>query len=306
MNLGDICISHLGESLTLVSKTFDSTPVLVYNLEVENCHTYFVGNENCSILVHNDYDDDTYITKVGKTAKGMVWTGPKRLVWGVGVAVVTTVVHPIKTSEKVCEVVYNTSSTIYSTGQDLYNDPSGTALNLGYSAVSSIADTGNYLLDNPEEAGVAYFNLALGATGGKAIQSGLKAVEVVGVIKKYGPHMKGPLSPSIANTFRGGVYTERVLSEDLIVYRVYGGNVNKVGAWFTKTEPFGPLQAQMDLALNPEWGNAATNVTKVKIPKGTKIYEGFAEQQRIPVGGVLQGGGTQVHIPSVNRSWFID
>jgi hypothetical protein len=56
MNIGDVCISHLGESLILVSKTFDSTPVLVYNLEVENCHTYFVGNENCSILVHNDYD----------------------------------------------------------------------------------------------------------------------------------------------------------------------------------------------------------------------------------------------------------
>jgi hypothetical protein len=36
------------------------------------------------------------------------------------------------------------------------------------------------------------------------------------------------------------------------------------------------------------------------------ILKGFAEQQRTPIGGVLQGGGTQIYVPDINRSWFID
>jgi filamentous hemagglutinin len=62
--------------------------------------------------------------------------------------------------------------------------------------------------------------------------------------------------------------------------------------------------------LNPQWGNTATKITTVKIPKGTTIYEGFAEQQIIvkPGGGtfILQGGGTQIYVPIPKISWFLD
>jgi hypothetical protein len=48
----------------------------------------------------------------------------------------------------------------------------------------------------------------------------------------------------------------------------------------------------------------------VKIPKGTKIYEGFAEQQIIVKPGsgtfTLQGGGIQIYVIEPNASWFID
>jgi hypothetical protein len=131
-----------------------------------------------------------------------------------------------------------------------------------------------------------------------------------GLATKYGPHTLGPLPTDIATNFRGGVYTERVLSEDLIVYRIYGGNAEKVRPWFTTIKPQGPAQAQIDLALNPQWGNTATTITTVKIPKGTTIYEGFAGQQIIVKPGgdtfTLQGGGIQIYVPEPKISWFLD
>jgi filamentous hemagglutinin len=56
----------------------------------------------------------------------------------------------------------------------------------------------------------------------------------------------------------------------------------------------------IDLALNPEWGNTATQVAKIHVPAGTAIYEGFAEAQ-----GKLVGGGNQVVILNVDQSWVI-
>jgi hypothetical protein len=127
-------------------------------------------------------------------------------------------------------------------------------------------------------------------------------------ITKYGPHIQGPLSASVANAFRGGVYTERILTEDLTVYRVHNIQSGKVGSWFTATKPLGSVQAQIDLALNPQWGNRAESISVFKIPKGTKIYEGFVEQQIVsqPGGGtfILHGGGTQIYVPDPDPKWL--
>ena len=70
----------------------------------------------------------------------------------------------------------------------------------------------------------------------------------------------------------------------------------------TRTPQNGGLQSQVDLALNPQWGNNATSVTTVIVPKGTTIYEGFAAPQ-----GNLVGGGNQVYIPAerLNPIWFV-
>jgi len=57
LELGDICVALNGEQMQFVSKAFDPVPVPVFNLEIEEYHTYFVGDENGnSVLVHNQYD----------------------------------------------------------------------------------------------------------------------------------------------------------------------------------------------------------------------------------------------------------
>jgi RHS repeat-associated protein len=117
---------------------------------------------------------------------------------------------------------------------------------------------------------------------------------------RFGPINPGSLPEKVAQTFRGGSYTETILSQPTVLYRAYGGTSGQLGPFWTRTPPSGQLQARMDLALRPEWGNTATKVVKIEVPAGTKIYEGFAEAQ-----GSLVGGGSQVVIPKVDPRWVI-
>ena len=110
----------------------------------------------------------------------------------------------------------------------------------------------------------------------------------------------GPLSDAVANTFRGGSYTETVLSGETTLYRAYGGTAGELGSYWTATPPAGPLQSTIDSALNPAWGNTAQSVSTIRVPRGTTIYQGFAAPQR----GLL-GGGSQVYIPRVNPNWLV-
>ena len=60
------------------------------------------------------------------------------------------------------------------------------------------------------------------------------------------------------------------------------------------------LQSVIDSALDPQWGNTAQNVARIRVPAGTTIYEGAAAAQR-----GLVGGGNQVFIPKVDPSWIV-
>ena len=126
-------------------------------------------------------------------------------------------------------------------------------------------------------------------------------VNVGGTGNSYNPANPGPLSNDIANTFSGGSYTQTVLTEDTTFYRVYGSDSGQVGRYMSRTPQNGTMQSQMDLALDPQWGNTATSVTTETVPKGTIIYEGIAAPQ-----GNFLGGGNQVYIPKevLNPSWF--
>ena len=125
------------------------------------------------------------------------------------------------------------------------------------------------------------------------------------IISRLNRNRVPALSPDIAETFRSGSYTATTLSENTTFYRVYGGNAGKVGSYMSRTLQNGGMQSQIDLALNPLWGNTAEYVTEVVVPKGTTIYEGAAAPQDINGGaGQLLGGGNQVYIPEVDPNWF--
>lgn len=98
-----------------------------------------------------------------------------------------------------------------------------------------------------------------------------------------------------------------MLTSDTTFYRVYGGNAQKVGQYMSRIPQNGGLQSQIDLALNPDWGDTAQYVVKVTVPKGTVIYEGTAATQTINGGaGQLIGGVNQVFIPweELDELWF--
>ena len=118
--------------------------------------------------------------------------------------------------------------------------------------------------------------------------------------KHYTAVDDAPLEKDVADNFEGGSYTQIVLPKRTVFYRVYGGDAKQVGHYMTRVRQNGGLQSQIDLALNPKWGNTAEHVTKVVVPKGTFIYEGKAALQPINDGtGMLIGGGNQVYIREV-------
>ncbi|MEG0314852.1 MAG: hypothetical protein RR646_06295 [Erysipelotrichaceae bacterium] len=131
-----------------------------------------------------------------------------------------------------------------------------------------------------------------------------------GAGKKYSPvNPCDKISQEVAESFRGATFTEKVLTEDTIMYRVSGGKVGEVGSYLSKTPQGGGLQSQLDLALNPVWGNTTENVIKVIVPKGTVIYEGVAAPQNILDSfgntiSTLTVGGNQIYILKVDARWF--
>lgn len=141
-----------------------------------------------------------------------------------------------------------------------------------------------------------------GAIGG--VTGGIAGAASIGGAVRYGPTNPGPLSEAVANTFRGGSYTATTLAEETTLYRIYGGSAGPMGSYWTRAAPTGPLQAQLDLALIPSWGNTATKVSTIRVPAGSTIYEGFAAPQATGVGELL-GGGSQVFVPKVNPGWLV-
>lgn len=110
----------------------------------------------------------------------------------------------------------------------------------------------------------------------------------------------GPLGPGVAKTFRGASYTERTIDRDTMMYRAYSDPAKRRGIYWTRDEPRGPFQSMLDSALDPQWGNFATRVAKVRVPAGTRIYEGYTGPQR-----GLVGGGDQVVLRNVPRAWMV-
>jgi hypothetical protein len=127
-------------------------------------------------------------------------------------------------------------------------------------------------------------------------------------IRRFGPLEEGVLhaiiegNGHVSDTFRSGSYFELTLKEPLSLYRVFNDNTKMAGRYWSRIKPTGPLQAQLDSALLPTWGNVASKWVELKIPAGTRIYEGVVSAQylksagsKIEVGQLL-GGGNQVYI----------
>lgn len=114
----------------------------------------------------------------------------------------------------------------------------------------------------------------------------------------------------MADTFRSSTYLEVTAKEPVKLYRVYCDGKNEFSSYWSRTPPTGPLQAQLDSALDPSWGNRANRWTEITVPVGERFYEGAVSEvvlrtseSGIPTGRLL-GGGNQVFInKEVPRMW---
>jgi RHS repeat-associated protein len=124
------------------------------------------------------------------------------------------------------------------------------------------------------------------------------------LIQRWGPHTgQGPLEMDKVSSFRSSSYSELLLTEDTAFYRTFSDPARKIATFWTRVRPAGPLQAQIDLALLPEYGNEASHVARILAPAGTRIYEGAVAPMANDV-LYLAGGGNQVVILGVDPSWL--
>ena len=108
----------------------------------------------------------------------------------------------------------------------------------------------------------------------------------------------------MADTFTDGEYRTVVTNEDIELYRVYGGDAKREGAFWTTEPAESQAGARQGRALLDEWGNTKKWEERMVVPKGTKLNIGTVERQIEPTGEVLFGGDDQILVPKdYDSSW---
>lgn len=173
--------------------------------------------------------------------------------------------------------------------------------------IGEVLGAGAKILDSAKEIG-------WGADELRAIAKSSSSIERFGPINKGILHdIPNPSGGSVADTFRSSSYFGATTKEPLKLYRVYSEGIGEFRAYWSRTKPTGPLQAQLDAALDPNWGNRATKWTEITVPPGETIFEGAASDiilrtdgSKIPTGRLL-GGGNQVYVNKIiPSSWKTD
>ncbi|MFC3932563.1 hypothetical protein ACFOSE_07295, partial [Streptococcus dentapri] len=122
-----------------------------------------------------------------------------------------------------------------------------------------------------------------------------------------GPLVEHPSTPN--RNFYGGRYNVSTLERDTILYRA-GSSDNPMGQWFTVEAPNSRAQVRIDTAVKDIWMNPdgsysgqspIDKVYKIKIPKGTTIYDGPVGSQ----GGIYLGGIGKQQI-FIDSPWNIE
>lgn len=116
--------------------------------------------------------------------------------------------------------------------------------------------------------------------------------------------LPGPVLPDkIADTFKNGIYTNRILVNDAAFYKYHGvdNRTGKKYSWLTNKRYASEVELRTDLAIRSDWGVNITSVSEFKVPKGTWVSEGSAASQ----GEGYNGGGYQAVITNLPKSWVV-
>lgn len=119
------------------------------------------------------------------------------------------------------------------------------------------------------------------------------------LLARYNPLEPGPLPSEIADTFRSASYSQQVALMPIPIYRTHGGRARQLGWFWTRLKPLGRLQALIDFAIHPAWGNYRLECSVLIMPPGTIFYEGPVAAQ-----GPLVGGGNQIFLAGPAAKWL--
>lgn len=121
------------------------------------------------------------------------------------------------------------------------------------------------------------------------------------------PSASCPLDEKTANTFVGGSYKEVILGRDTVLHRVYQDPTRKFGdpngqvSYWSRSDAKG-IKAVVDRGIEvSRYGNTVGRTVAIKVPEGTRVYEGTA--QGVHKGPV--GGGNQIVLDKVRSDWEV-
>ncbi|ENK5394995.1 hypothetical protein AB3U68_002178 [Listeria monocytogenes] len=82
------------------------------------------------------------------------------------------------------------------------------------------------------------------------------------------------LTQGVIDSFLDGNYRTVKTTEEITVYRVFGGNAKSTGSFVTINKAISRIDAKIDMALLPEWKNTRMDEAEIIIPKGQQINIG--------------------------------
>jgi hypothetical protein len=118
---------------------------------------------------------------------------------------------------------------------------------LGVAATATVAKNADKIADaTAKTAKLANYEHIVSQVPGKIITTA----------DALNPGILGNSVNSLAATFAGGKYATIELSQDVVLYRAWApGQSRELGSFWSLEKPAGSLQARIDAALIPEWGN---------------------------------------------------
>jgi putative membrane protein len=119
---------------------------------------------------------------------------------------------------------------------------------------------------------------------------------------------KAKLPDWIGESFTDSNYRTVITTEEITLYRTFGGYSDAGGGFVTTTPASSRIQAKIDTALLPEWKNTRQYEAVIKIPKGVELNIGKVAPQTINSSGfILKGGADQVLLPNPwPLDWIVD
>lgn len=94
------------------------------------------------------------------------------------------------------------------------------------------------------------------------------------------------------------IYSTVITTENLVLYRVFGGKAKSTGAYASTSKSLNAIQAKIDNALLPEWKNTRVYEATIKVPKGTILNIGQVAPQKTLSGTIFNGGADQILMPT--------